>query len=462
MSTTYAVIDVEATGGAHRSERIIEIGVVLYRDGKIIERFESLINPGIGIPPFISRLTGITQDMVAEAPPFYELAKQIVELTEDTVFVAHNVQFDYRMLRQEFERLGYTYQRPVLCTAKLSRHFFPEIEKHNLDKLIEHFDIKVKNRHRALADAEAACFVLDKILQSDMVQDPKELTVLFTKKTKLPDRVKEEEILELPNACGVYYMKDEDGHPVYIGKSKQIRSRIKSHFSTNNTKVDRMRSSVCHIDYELTGSELMAELLESKEIKKHKPSINRAKRRSKFPHAVYIKWDEDYPSLGINIASKLKKDQKESVLFYFSSKNDARKYIRRFYERNELCYCIQLDKHAPNQCLSKLSGKCKGAFHDQQLAASYRADFEAAIGNSVPLFGDDFVLLDVGQHEDNQSVFLISDGHLAAFGFMDKSSTIKSKDELIDQLHTVQKNKEYDQIVFRYLQKKHRMKKVRI
>jgi DNA polymerase-3 subunit epsilon len=160
----YAIIDIETTGGLVKRDKITEIAIVLHDGKQIVDRFESLVNPERSIPEYVSRITGITEEMVAEAPKFYEIAKTIVQMTEGAVFVAHNARFDYSFIREEFQRLGYTYSRRQLCTVRLARQVFPELEKFGLDALIRHFGIQIRNRHRAMDDTLATAQVFEQIL----------------------------------------------------------------------------------------------------------------------------------------------------------------------------------------------------------------------------------------------------------------------------------------------------------
>src|SRR6188474_2326602 len=155
MERKYAIVDIETTGGLVKRDKITEIAIVLHDGQNVIDQYQTLINPERSIPPYISTLTGITDDMVADAPLFCEVAKEIVLRTEGAVFVAHNARFDYGFLREEFSRLGYAFTRKQLCTVRLSRKLLPSLRSHSLDSLIRHYQLQVDNRHRALDDALA-------------------------------------------------------------------------------------------------------------------------------------------------------------------------------------------------------------------------------------------------------------------------------------------------------------------
>ena len=163
----FAVIDIETTGGSYKYERIIEIAIVIHDGEKIVDSFESLINPEILIPLHITRLTGISNEMVKNAPKFFEVAKKIVEMTEDKIFVAHNVNFDYSFIKKEFSDLGFNYSRKKLCTVKYTRQVCKGLESYSLGKLCTHFNIDNKARHRAMGDAHATAQLLSLVLEKD-------------------------------------------------------------------------------------------------------------------------------------------------------------------------------------------------------------------------------------------------------------------------------------------------------
>lgn len=279
--TKFAIIDIETTGGSYNTSKITEIAIIVYQNGKIIEEFESLINPECNIPPEITRITGITNDMVRDAPKFYQIAKKILDVTHDSIFVAHNVNFDYSFIREEYRSLGYSFSRKRLCTVQLSRRYYPGLRSYSLGNLIRHFNIEVKDRHRAMEDAKATLDVFIRMMEIE--SDPlrfKHLIKGMLQNTKLPAYLPSNQIEELPESCGVYYMADDNGRYVYIGKSINIRDRVLQHFNETGMKSTNMQRLVHSIAYKVTGSELMACLVESAEIKNSGlPSIER--RRSK-------------------------------------------------------------------------------------------------------------------------------------------------------------------------------------
>lgn len=154
LSKNFSIIDVETTGSSPRFGRIIELGILRVEKGEVVETFETLVNPGMALPPFITELTGIKEKDLVKAPAFDDIKDEVIELLRDSVFVAHNVAFDYGFVKQEFKRSDYVFNSERLCTVKLSRSLYPEYKRHNLTELINRFEFECKRRHRALDDAK--------------------------------------------------------------------------------------------------------------------------------------------------------------------------------------------------------------------------------------------------------------------------------------------------------------------
>jgi DNA polymerase-3 subunit epsilon len=289
----YAIVDIETTGGLVKRDKITEIAIVVHNGEEIIEQYQTLVNPERSIPSFITDMTGITNDMVADAPLFCEVAKDIVLKTEGAVFVAHNARFDYGFLREEFSRLGYTYTRKQLCTVRLSKKLLPQLRSHSLDSLIRHYQLKVDNRHRALDDALATAEIFRKMtFMADGNNGINDIINLGIREAKLPPGISLDHLHALPEAAGVYYFHDDTGKVIYVGKSIHIKKRVIQHFAEISNKAGKMQQRVHDITYTLTGSELIAQLLENSEIKKLQPDINRAQRRKSFPFAIYYYFDD--------------------------------------------------------------------------------------------------------------------------------------------------------------------------
>lgn len=280
----YAVIDIETTGGNRTDHKITEIAIICVDGNEIVDEWSSLINPERTIPWSITKLTGITNEMVAEAPAFFSVAKKIIELTEKRIFVAHNVFFDYRFLQREFSELGFNFQRQTLCTVRQSRAAFPGLVSYSLKNLCDHFNIKREFEHRALDDAKACLQVLQEISESNAGQ------VEIVKTKVMPANLQDADIEKIPNRPGVYFFYSEAKILLYIGKAKKLKTRILQHFQTvGRTKRDlELRKTLDHIHFIETGSEFAASLLEMQFIKTMRPLLNRAGRKTHFRYSLYL------------------------------------------------------------------------------------------------------------------------------------------------------------------------------
>jgi DNA polymerase III subunit epsilon len=216
--------------------------------------------------------------MLRSAPKFYEVAKRIIEITEGCILVAHNASFDYRILRTEFNRLGYDFKIPTLCTVELSKKLILEQPSYSLGKLVRSLGIPMADRHRASGDALATVQLFKLLLAKDT---EKEIVKSFVKTEIKPGMLpKLLDIVEaLPSKTGIYYIHNENGDLIYIGKSKNIKKRVNQHFTGTNSKSKKIQRDVYAVTYEETGSELIALLKESEEIKVNKPIYNRAQRK---------------------------------------------------------------------------------------------------------------------------------------------------------------------------------------
>lgn len=457
---TYAIVDVETTGGSPRFERITEVGIVLFDGEQVIDTFESLVNPEQSIPEFITKLTGITNEMVQEAPRFYEIAKKIVELTQGAVFVAHNARFDYGFLRSEFKRLGYTYTRRQLCTVKLSRRVFPGLPSYSLGKLIRHFDIPVSRRHRALDDALATTELLRMMLEKES-GDAEVLEVVNRgiKETQLPDGITLEKLHELPEECGVYYFHNAQGRVVYVGKSINIKKRVMDHFKQTTRKSSRMHQHVRDISFELTGSELVALLYESHEIKRLHPMINRAQRMRSFPYVVHTYVNEQgYRCFGVEKAT-LKQREKLQVISEYPKAANARGHLGRVVEELELCRRLCGLENNVGTCLYHQIKLCRGGCMGKEPAEEYNSRAEQVVDQLSVSIGDSFAILGDGRHEEERSVVLVEEGRYQGFGYLDREEEICA-DSLRRCITAYENNPEVMRIIRHFLRKNPKSLKV--
>lgn len=283
----YSVIDIETTGGHRSGNRITEIAIINLDGDRVVESFSTLINPERFIPTNITYLTGITNEMVEEAPKFFEVAKKIVEMTEGRIFVAHNVFFDYNFIKYEFNELGYAFKRDKLCTVRLARKSFPGHKSYSLGNICQDLGIEIESRHRALGDAKATVKLFQKIQSLNEVLEP---ILSEAKKIALPPHLKHEDFENLPHTAGIYYFYNDGQELLYIGKSKDIKKRVQQHFRPNiQRKKDlQLKNSIARIKYKELGSELAALLFECHEIKEKWPTFNISLKSRKFTYGVSL------------------------------------------------------------------------------------------------------------------------------------------------------------------------------
>ena len=341
----YAIVDIETTGGSAASSKIIEIAIVLHNGKEVVERYSTLLNPQCRIPYYITQITGINDEMVRDAPAFYEVAKHIIELTQDATFVAHNCAFDYSFVKASYKDLGYDYNRKTLCTVKLSKSTFKGLPSYSLGNLCERLDIQIKDRHRALGDAEATAVLFGKILALNSSVSHQSSLLLDTPKRNIPPLLSESVLDKIPNGItGVYYFYNQTSDVIYVGKSNDIKKRVMQHFaSKSGGKALRMLHEIADISFENTGSELVALLLESDEIKRIKPFYNRAQKRatSTSYYGIYESMDDkNYLQLKI----ERYRDDRESLLT-FDNLNTAKASLNKAVEHYQLCLS-KCDLHA--------------------------------------------------------------------------------------------------------------------
>lgn len=414
MSTNYAVIDIETTGGLPRRDKIIEVGIILYDGEKEIDRFESLVDPGITIPPQITRLTGITNQMVEDAPKFYEVARKIVEITQGAIFVAHNVRFDYNFIREEFARLGYTYTRKQLCTKRLAKKSIEGLRSYSLESLIHYFGIKVKSRHRALDDAYAASVVLDQVLNKkgndSMAWD---LIHQGVKESRLPASITLEYLHSMPEECGIYYFHNKNSDVIYVGKSINIKDRILQHFADHTEKATTLHQQVDSISYNVLGSELLALLKENEEIKKIKPEVNRQLRKKAFPIGLYEYMDQN-GYLRFSIQSLAEDDPELQLVKKFTTTQNAKAFLSAQIERHQLCLKLCGIEKYGGPCFNRHIDKCFGGCLNEEEPEMYNQRAVQVLGKNF-IGREEYIIHEEGRTPHETTLLWIKNGKCSGY-----------------------------------------------
>lgn len=289
IANSYAVVDIETTGGSVSYSRITEIAILLHDGKKVTKRWSSLVNPEMDIPLHITALTGIDNDMVATAPTFSDLAEEVYSLLSGKVFVAHNVNFDYSFLRGQLSACNLDWNAPKLCTVRMSRKLLPGMRSYSLGKLCTEVGIDLKDRHRALGDADATAILFSMLLEKDNQELINGMLRKASPEQRLPANVPMADFQALPESPGVYYFHDSVGKVIYVGKAINLKKRVASHFSGNDESSKRQHflRDIFAISFERCGSELMALLLECTEIQRLWPVHNRALKRFEAKYGLY-------------------------------------------------------------------------------------------------------------------------------------------------------------------------------
>ena len=290
----FVIIDIETTGGNFSTGKITEIAIVKHNGISEIDRYQTLINPLVDIPPFITQLTGIDNKLVANAPKFFEVARKIIEFTENCYFVAHNVNFDYGFIQAEFRSLGYEFNRKKLCTVQISRKLFPGKDSYSLGKLCASLSIELKNAHRAMADAEATSKIFVLLYANEKfaeyILDPK-------KKLLNQANVNEElwqKIESIPEKNGVYVFLNAKNEVLFVGKSINMKKRIFNHlFNENSEKAIELKNEFYDVTYTLTDNDFISHLIENELISNNKPKFNKGAKQNNFPYGIISYQNQD-------------------------------------------------------------------------------------------------------------------------------------------------------------------------
>ncbi|MGB0776399.1 MAG: exonuclease domain-containing protein [Flavobacteriaceae bacterium] len=457
----YAIIDIETTGSGRKGQKITEIAIFLHDGEKIIEEYCSLVNPECPIPNFITGLTGIDDSMVRNAPKFYEIAKKVYEMTEGAVFVAHNVNFDYNIIAAEFAALGASYKRKKLCTVRLSRKLIPGLNSYSLGKLCRNLDIPLSDRHRARGDAAATVILFEKLLKTDEIGAIRAALNPRSLDGTLPPLLDKKKVDALPKRPGVYYFKDEHGKIIYVGKANNIRARVLSHFYDKARKEQKMCRQTADISFEETGSELLALLHESAEIKQHFPLFNRAQRRSNDSFGLFSYTDQK----GIKHLAYASLKQIPKPLITFANQGACREFLNKLCEEFELCpkYChLQQSNTA---CFHYQLKSCHGVCCDKESVIAYNLRVDQAI-STVYQEPKTFMIKEAGRHEHETAVVLVECGLYQGYAYMNTEKLAQvteadAKYQLIkSELLPAKHNKDISRILRSYLKDEKRASKV--
>lgn len=445
----YTVVDIETTGGAARSHRIIEIAIVSHDGEKVIDQYSTLINPQKSIPPFITSLTGISNEMVENAPTFEQVAEQILERTDGKIFVAHNVNFDYSFVKHEFSQLGIKFDRKKLCSVRLAKKIFPGFRSYGLGSLTNELGIVIDDRHRALGDALGTAKVLELLIKNDKKNFIDFSLKRNSREATLPSNLSKDIFEDLPEKTGVYYFHDDKGKVMYVGKAKNIKSRIIGHFTGESGNSKRLfHERIFDISYELTGNELIALLLESREIKRLWPEYNKSQKTTGKNHGLFSYTDRNgYIRFTI---SKIQPGAK--ALMSFRNFQEARSFLNEMIKKHKLCPKLCGLQKSPDACFDSKIGLCDGACKGDISVAYYNKRVDLTIAD----FDNDkktYAIVGNGRESGEKSVVLVENGIYLGHGFAEYGMTARNFDELKDRITSYSDNLDIQKILAMHLKK---------
>lgn len=451
----YAVVDIETTGNGYKGQKITEISALIFDGKKIVDEFTSLVNPEQNIPTFITNLTGITNAMVRNAPKFYEVAKKVEEITKGTIFVAHNVNFDYNIIQAEFKSLGYDFKRKKLCTVRLTRKIIPGLPSYSLGNICSGENIPINGRHRAKGDAEATVELFRRLLERDDNFTINSFLNPRSRQATLPPLLDKIVVDKLPETFGVYYFKNLAKEVIYVGKANNIKQRVISHFYDKKKKEQTMCLETADVSFTKTGSELLALLLESSEIKHIYPKFNRAQRRA--GEAVGLFSYEDQKGI-IHLAYNRLKLAPNAIMKYYSVA-ECRTHLESLCAEFELCpkYC-HLQTNV-SSCFHYQLKECKGICCDKETVENYNVRVREAI-KSVGIGAENLVIKEKGRTKNEVGFALILDGIYKGIGYLDASQdeVLKTPEEYQFFVAPKKDNRDVQRIIASYLKKKEKLK----
>ncbi|WP_312311934.1 exonuclease domain-containing protein [Empedobacter brevis] len=442
----YAILDIEATGGKVGEESIIEVAVYKYDGKEIIDQFISLVNPEKRIDQYVQRLTHITDKMVLTAPKFHEVAKRIVEITDDCILVGHNVMFDYRMLKQEFNRLGYNFQKEWIDTFEYSEKLIPGLPSYSLGKLCQSLGIVVTDRHRASGDARATVALFKMLIDKDSQK-------IIIKKTGLnqPKKAhsKYQKLLEgLPNSIGVFYLYNSKKQLIYISRSNNIAGSVNQIFTSKTLKANKLKRYTRSIKYEETGSGFLSAIKENSEVLNNQPMYNTKLVENKvYPFGLYLLASKrGYSRLEIG------KVRKVQPVLKFKTKERAKEVLEKIVNDYNLCKQVNAGVKSDDSCFQYKVNKCNGACIKEESRDVYNKRIEDFI-LTTEYPSDTFLILDKGRKGTEKSFYLVEKGEFKGYGYYEFHHQIKSLEKIHNILIPIQETDEIKNMLKYFLYK---------
>lgn len=440
----FAIVDIETTGGYASANGITEVAIAIHDGTRMVDYYETLINPQMPIPPYVQSLTGITNAMVSQAPYFQEVAPRIYELLHDKIFVAHNVNFDYSFVKHHLGLCNYELDCKKLCTVRLGRKILPGHLSYSLGKLCRSLGIEIEQRHRAGGDTIATVKLFEKILLADETGELKAMLKGRSKHGHLPPNLAVEKVEQLPCMPGVYYFHNQKGKIVYVGKAKDLKKRVSSHFSNNKPGKQKQEflRNIYDISYQICGTELMAFILESVEIKRLWPIYNRSQKSFEQAYGLYMFED----ARGFHRLLIEKKKKQLQPLYTFSMLLDGHNMMKALVEQFDLCPKLCFIDHTPGPSMAEEVGLTCNEYNSRVQQAIEH------LKNSLP----SFALVEnvsLAKEDKKQGVIVMENGRFYGMGYIPANTSVTALDELKQQVTPYPENGYIRGLIYSYATK---------
>lgn len=444
-NTEYAIVDIETTGGNASGSRITEIAIIIHDGKNVIDRYETLVNPEKEIPLSIFGLTGINNEMVANAPIFDDISEKVLEMLTDRIFVAHNVNFDYSFVRHQLEQAGFKWTARKLCTVRAARKIKPGLGSYSLGNLCNSLNICLENRHRAGGDADATAILFSLLLEWDDAGEINKMIKKTSEDQRLPPNLPPEDFNNLPEKPGVYYFYNQQKKVIYVGKAINLKKRVASHFSGHkiNSQRQHFLRDIHGISFEVCATELMALLLECTEIKKLWPTYNRALKRFEAKFGIYqYEARNGYKYLAVGKLTKF-----QTCIHEFNSLYNAINLLRELSDQFEIDqrFC-KYSRPEDGELFQNndLKSLPDALLHNQQVDNAI--DF---LLNNRPTFA----IIDKGRTKDERSCIWIENGHFYGMGHISTDVSITDPSEVKNYVTPYKSNQYIVHLIFAYAEK---------